>query len=116
MPRRMRVRQERLLEREKDKKTAWKLNPNDWKERDHWDEYTRAYEDAIAKTAAPHAPWTVVPANAKWYRNLVIAQSIVEALRERRKSWDRKLDEMERAGRAALDAYRGQLATAKDVR
>jgi len=101
---------ERLLEREKDKKTAWKLNPNDWKERDCWDEYTRAYEDAISKTAAPHAPWIVVPANAKWYRNLVIAQSIVEALRERRKSWDKRLDEMGRAGRAGLEAYRAELA------
>jgi PPK2 family polyphosphate:nucleotide phosphotransferase len=100
---------ERLLEREKDKKTAWKLNPNDWKERDHWDEYTRAYEDAISRTAAPHAPWIVVPANSKWYRNLVIAESIVEALRERHKAWERRLDEMGRAGRAGLEAYRAEL-------
>jgi PPK2 family polyphosphate:nucleotide phosphotransferase len=105
--------EERLLEREKDKKTAWKLNPNDWKERAHWDEYTRAYEDAISRTAAPHAPWTVVPSNAKWYRNLVIAESIVEALRKRRASWERRLDEMGRAGRAGLEAYRAEVAAAK---
>lgn len=103
----------RLLEREADPKTAWKLNPNDWKERDYWDEYTRAYEDAISKTAAPHAPWTVVPANAKWYRNLVIAESIVEALRARRKSWAGRLDEMGKAGRAGLAEYRAQLAAKK---
>ena len=106
---------ERLLEREKDKKTAWKLNPNDWMERDHWDDYTRAYEEAISRTAAPHAPWTIVPANAKWYRNLVIAESIVDALRGQRKSWERKLDEMGRAGRAGLDKYRAQL-TVKSAR
>ena len=106
---------ERLLERERDKKTAWKLNPNDWMERDHWDNYTRAYEEAISRTAAPHAPWTIVPANAKWYRNLVIAESIVDALRGQRKSWERKLDEMGRAGRAGLDKYRAQL-TAKGAR
>lgn len=57
--------EERLLEREKEPETAWKLNPNDWKEREHWDEYTAAYEDAISKTAAPHAPWIIVPANSK---------------------------------------------------
>ena len=100
----------RLLEREKDPKTAWKLNPNDWKERDHWDEYTRAYEDVIAKTAAPHAPWTVVPANAKWYRNLVIAESIVAALRPHRKDWKRKLEAMGADGRRELEEYRAQLA------
>lgn len=110
-----REQKERLLEREKDKKTAWKLNPNDWMERDHWDEYTRAYEEAISRTAAPHAPWIIVPANSKWYRNLVIAESIVEALREKRKSWERKLDEMGRAGRAGLDEYRAQIH-AKGVR
>ena len=102
--------EKRLLEREESPDTAWKLNPNDWKERDHWDEYTEAYEDAISKTAAPHAPWTVVPANAKWYRNLVIADSIVEALKSRRKAWDAKLDEMGREGRAELHAWRATQA------
>ena len=97
---------ERLLERERDPRTAWKLNPNDWKEREYWDAYTEAYEDAISRTAAPHAPWIVVPANAKWYRNLVIAESIVAALREHRKAWSRKLDEMGRERRAELAEYR----------
>jgi PPK2 family polyphosphate:nucleotide phosphotransferase len=98
--------EERLLEREAKADTAWKLNPTDWKEREFWDEYTEAYEDAISKTAAPHATWTVVPANAKWYRNLVIAESICDALRVHRKDWKRKLDEMGKAGRAELANYR----------
>jgi PPK2 family polyphosphate:nucleotide phosphotransferase len=104
---------QRLLEREESPQTAWKLNPNDWKERDHWDEYTQAYEDAISRTAAKHAPWTVVPANAKWYRNLVIAESIVDALKGRRKGWEETLVAMGKAGRAELDAYRAQVAAAK---
>ncbi|PWB61393.1 MAG: polyphosphate--AMP phosphotransferase, partial [Betaproteobacteria bacterium] len=98
--------EQRLLEREESPETAWKLNPNDWKERDHWGEYTRAYEDAISRTAAKHAPWTVVPANAKWYRNLVVAESIVEALKGRRKGWEKTLEAMGRAGREELAAYR----------
>jgi PPK2 family polyphosphate:nucleotide phosphotransferase len=56
----------RLLEREGDVHAAWKLSANDWRERDRWDDYTAAYEDAISVTAAPHAPWIVVPADAKW--------------------------------------------------
>jgi len=105
--------EQRLLEREASPETAWKLNPNDWKERDHWDEYTEAYEDAISKTAAAHAPWTVVPANAKWYRNLVIAESIAQALRGRRKLWEDTLEAMGRAGRAELEAWRAQVAGAR---
>jgi PPK2 family polyphosphate:nucleotide phosphotransferase len=101
-----REQKERLLEREQDPSTAWKLNANDWKERDYWDAYTEAYEDAISRTAAKHAPWTVVPANAKWYRNLVIAESIVEALRAHRKDWRRKLEEMAAQAKASLAAYR----------
>jgi PPK2 family polyphosphate:nucleotide phosphotransferase len=102
--------EKRLLEREAKAETAWKLNPNDWKEREFWDEYTEAYEDAISKTAAKHAPWTVVPANAKWYRNLVIAESICEALRAHRKDWKRKLVEMGAAARLELERYRGEVA------
>jgi PPK2 family polyphosphate:nucleotide phosphotransferase len=97
---------ERLLERERDPKAAWKLNANDWRERDHWDDYTEAYEEAISRTAAPHAPWIVVPADAKWYRNLVVAESIVEALRTQRKRWERALDEMGRKARAAIAGTR----------
>jgi PPK2 family polyphosphate:nucleotide phosphotransferase len=97
---------ERLLERERSAEKAWKVNANDWKEREYWDDYTEAYEDAISKTAAPRAPWTVVPANAKWYRNLVVAESIVEALRAHRKSWTKTLAETARKARAELDAYR----------
>ena len=104
--------EERLLEREAKPETAWKLNPNDWKERDFWDEYTEAYEDAISRTAAKHAPWTVVPANAKWYRNLVIAESIAEAMRAHRKDWKRKLDEMGKAGKAELARYRAETKAA----
>ena len=96
----------RLLEREAEPETAWKLNPKDWMERDHWDDYTRAYEEAIERTSAPHAPWIVVPANSKWYRNLVIAETIVEALRPHRKGWQRKLHAMGKEGKAALAAYR----------
>jgi len=100
--------EERLLEREESPATAWKLNPGDWKEREHWDAYTAAYEEAISKTAAKHAPWTVVPANAKWYRNLVIAESIVEALRKRRLNWEETLEAMGKAGREELEAYRAE--------
>ena len=107
---------ERLLEREKDPRTAWKLNPSDWREREYWDEFTEAYEDAISKTAAPNAPWTIVPANAKWYRNLVIAESIVEALRQHKRDWSRKLGEMGQEGRQGLERYREELAAARSNR
>lgn len=108
--------EQRLLDREKESETAWKLNPNDWKEREYWDDYTAAYEDAISRTAAGHAPWTVVPANSKWYRNFVIAQSIVAALREHTVDWKDRLEEMGRAGRTGLEAYRAELAAPKSAK
>jgi len=107
---------QRLLEREQDPETAWKLNPNDWKERDHWDEYTEAYEDAISKTAVKDAPWEIVPANVKWYRNLVVAESIVAALRKYKEDWVTRLDEMGKAGRVELEAYRRLARTSKHAR
>ena len=104
---------ERLLEREKSPETAWKLNPNDWVERDYWDDYTEAYEDVISKTAAPHAPWIVVPANAKWYRNLVVAEAIVAALRPYKKEFKKKLDVRGETGKGELARYRRSVSAAR---
>jgi PPK2 family polyphosphate:nucleotide phosphotransferase len=100
----------RLLAREKNPNDAWKLNVEDWKERDLWDEFTAAYEDAIGKCADKHAPWIVVPANAKWYRNLVMAESLAAAMRPFRKQWRRTLDEQGKLVRRDLKAWREQHA------
>lgn len=84
----------RLLDREKDPTKAWKLSPADWHERELWDEYQEAFEIALNRCAAPHAPWYVVPANHKWYRNLAIAETLVETLRPFRKQWEDRLKEI----------------------
>lgn len=97
---------ERLLAREDDPKKAWKLNVGDWQERELWDEYTAAYEDAIGRCATRHAPWIVVPADAKWYRNYVVAESLVSALRPYRKQWQETLDEEVRKGREEIRRFR----------
>lgn len=97
---------ERLLAREEDPAKAWKLNPGDWAERKLWDLYTKAYEDALGKCAAKHAPWFVVPADHKWYRNVVIAEALVETLRPYAKAWEKKLAEIGKTQNAALARMR----------
>ncbi|XXY46774.1 PPK2 family polyphosphate kinase [Sorangium sp. So ce269] len=98
--------EERLVEREKNPSTAWKLNVNDWKERELWDEYTEAYEDVFRRCSSRYAPWCIVPADAKWYRNLVVAETVLEAMREHREEWLETLDRSGREGRDALEEYR----------
>ena len=58
----------------------WKFSTADLKERDYWDDYQHAFEDAINETSTDYAPWYVIPANRKWYRNLVIARAIADTL------------------------------------
>ena len=58
----------------------WKYKPEDEKEREFWDDYQAAFRDALAKTSTPDAPWYVVPANHKWYRNWVVASVLVDTL------------------------------------
>jgi PPK2 family polyphosphate:nucleotide phosphotransferase len=58
----------------------WKFSSADIKERAFWDDYQRAFEDALGKCSTSHAPWYVVPANRKWYRNLVVARTIADSL------------------------------------
>jgi PPK2 family polyphosphate:nucleotide phosphotransferase len=72
---------ERLQARLDEPRKHWKFDPRDLEERKLWPEYTKAYEDAIGKTSTDWAPWHIVPANRKWYRNLVIGSAIVETLK-----------------------------------
>lgn len=71
---------ERLQARLDDPTKRWKFRKGDLDDRKLWQEYTAAYEDVLARTSTAHAPWTIVPANKKWYRNLVVATVLVEAL------------------------------------
>jgi PPK2 family polyphosphate:nucleotide phosphotransferase len=71
----------RLEERLHRPDKRWKLQTADFTERRYWDDYRRAYEDAISETSTGHAPWRVVPANHKWYRNWAVSTVLVETLR-----------------------------------
>jgi len=70
----------RFQERLQDPKKNWKFSIKDVQERDHWDAYMQAYEDALSKCSTAWAPWHIVPADHKWYRNLVVSQVLVETL------------------------------------
>lgn len=65
----------------------WKYNPNDVDERQKWDEYQSAYEVALERCNTDEAPWYVVPANRKWYRNLAISQLLAERLEAMNLDW-----------------------------
>jgi PPK2 family polyphosphate:nucleotide phosphotransferase len=71
----------RLEARLDDPEKWWKFNPNDVKERAFWDDYQRAYEDAINCCSTDYAPWHVVPANQKWARNLFIVNRVLRVLK-----------------------------------
>jgi len=73
---------ERLQARLDEPNKRWKFKPEDLEERKLWPQYVKAYEDAISKTSTDWAPWYVVPANRKWYRNLVVGTVIIETLKD----------------------------------
>jgi PPK2 family polyphosphate:nucleotide phosphotransferase len=73
---------ERLLARLDDPGKYWKFSAGDLDERDRWDEYTAAYQEALARTSTPTAPWYVVPADKKYLRDLLVAQVVAEALQQ----------------------------------
>ncbi|MCY1081438.1 polyphosphate kinase 2 family protein [Archangium lansingense] len=98
--------EQRLLAREQVPRKAWKINAGDWEDREHWDDYTQAYEEALSRTSTKKAPWTIVPADSKWYRNLVVARSLVETLRPYRQAWQDRLDEVGVRKKAELAAWR----------
>lgn len=77
----------RIRERVDDPSKHWKFNPGDLEDRKLWDQYQSAYEDVLNKTSTDWAPWYIVPANKKWYRNLIIASVMVETLKSLKMSY-----------------------------
>jgi PPK2 family polyphosphate:nucleotide phosphotransferase len=71
---------ERLEARIRDPEKRWKFNEGDLEERKLWADYMAVFEEVLSATSTDHAPWYIVPANRKWYRNLVVADLVVEAL------------------------------------
>ncbi len=72
----------RFLSRLEEPAKNWKFSASDVTERERWHEYMAAYEEMIRRTATPHAPWYVVPADKKWYTHLVVAAAIIDALED----------------------------------
>jgi PPK2 family polyphosphate:nucleotide phosphotransferase len=70
----------RFLSRLDEPEKNWKFSQNDVREREHWDDYMKAYEDMISHTATEDAPWFVVPADQKWFTRMVVASAVVETL------------------------------------
>lgn len=71
---------ERFLDRLEEPDKHWKFNPGDLDNRKLWDDYMQAYEDMLNKTSTRWAPWYVIPSNKKWYRNLLVAAIVRDAL------------------------------------
>jgi len=90
---------ERLLARLDDPSKHWKFNPGDVDERERWPAYRTAYEIALERTNTDHAPWHVIPADKKWYRDLAIGNLLLDVLRGMDLEWppaDFDVDEQRR--------------------
>jgi PPK2 family polyphosphate:nucleotide phosphotransferase len=72
----------RIVSRLENPDKHWKFHPDDLKDRALWNNFMHTYEDLISKTSTEHAPWYVVPANRKWYRNLCVARIMVDTLKK----------------------------------
>jgi PPK2 family polyphosphate:nucleotide phosphotransferase len=95
----------RFLERLDEPEKNWKFSAADVKERRYWNDYMAAYEKMIRATAAPHAPWYVVPADNKWFTRLVVAAAVVKTLDD----LDLHYPEIGKKQRAELAAARAAL-------
>ncbi len=99
----------RFMERLDKPEKNWKFSASDVRERRYWDDYTRAYEEAIRATASKQAPWFVVPADNKWFTRLVVAAAVVEAVEK----LDLEYPKVTPDQRKELAAARAELAAEK---
>ncbi len=98
----------RFLERLEKSQKNWKFSAADAKERGFWKDYMTAYEDMIRATAAPHAPWIVVPADKKWFARLVVAAAVGDAMQSLDLAFPEVSDEQKRELAAARRALEGE--------
>jgi PPK2 family polyphosphate:nucleotide phosphotransferase len=96
---------QRFLERIDDPAKNWKFNADDLKERGYWDAYMKAYEEAIGATAAPHAPWYIIPADEQWESRAIVGRIV----REQLEKLGLRHPELDAANREALAACRAAL-------
>jgi PPK2 family polyphosphate:nucleotide phosphotransferase len=82
--------QQRIDKRDKN----WKFSPADAKERECWDQYMEAYEDMLEKCGKKHAPWYVIPANHKWFRNLAVAQILCDTLEDMKLKFPKPVEDL----------------------
>jgi PPK2 family polyphosphate:nucleotide phosphotransferase len=95
----------RFLERLDEPEKNWKFSIGDVRERERWGAYRKAYQEAIAATSTPWAPWFVVPADHKWFTRLVVAGAIVAELEK----LNLRYPKLDKAKRKELDAARREL-------
>jgi polyphosphate kinase 2 (PPK2 family) len=70
----------RFKKRLDDPTRQWKISKSDYKEREYWSDYVKAFEDVLTRTSTDHAPWFIIPSNHKWFRDLAISQIIVRQM------------------------------------
>ena len=83
-----------LKTRINDPEKNWKFSEVDVEERKYWDDYMSAFEDAINHCTTAHAPWYVIPANKKWFRNLAVSAVILEAMEEMKMHYPKPLADL----------------------
>ena len=86
----------RFIDRIRNPIKQWKFNPDDLDERNIWDDYMAAYEDAINKTSTDFAPWYVIPSNRKWYRNYIIVKIITEKLKSLKMKYPKPVEDIKK--------------------
>jgi polyphosphate kinase 2 (PPK2 family) len=72
----------RFKKRLDDPERQWKISDSDYKEREYWGNYVKAFEDVLTETSTEHAPWFIIPSNHKWFRDLAISQIIVRQMED----------------------------------
>jgi PPK2 family polyphosphate:nucleotide phosphotransferase len=98
-----------------DPRRTWKISEADYAERKFWPAYVEAYEDIFRKTSTKHAPWYIVPANHKWFRNLAVAAIIVQALESLGLSLPKPSVDLEAIARKYHSAKDGELKLGKRI-